>query len=308
MPGFSAFSPLPRRAGGSRFGVLVPLVAAAAGGCQAAPPGPPAARFPTLSDLAPAEPIRPPVDPAGPAEAAGLSAAVTRVTLPLGVSLEPAWREVDEDVLPPLTRGVWRANGLRAGVLPADRLGAFLDGLPPVWEDRSFRVVKPDGPVLLRRSPPLVLPVFADLTVPPYAPRLEELLGHRAALLVEFSEAPAAGGLDLRLTPLHQKPAASLYPRTAAEKEREGRAFVELALRLRVPRGDYAVLGLARDAAGLPTAAELAAPPEAPPVAPTQPAPAGLLPPPLPPNLGRALFTLPAEARGEPQVLLLLRR
>ena len=303
--------------------MLTAAAAAWAGGCVGPPAAEPRPRLPSLSDIAPAEPIRPPVEPtAADLARAQLSATLTRVTLPLGVSLEPAWREVDEDALPPLTRGVWRANGLRAGVLPADRLGAFLAGLPPAWGRRRFELIRPEGPVLVRRSPPLVQPVFADLTVPPYAPRREPLLGHRAALLMGLTPAGpgggsgggSGGGLDVRLTPLHQKPAASLRPQTAAEKERSGRLFAELSLRLRVPRGHYAVIGLARDAAGLPTAAELAAAEAAPTpgagagaAAPPRPAPTGFSPPPLPPNLGRALFTLPPQRRGEPQVLLLVR-
>ena len=218
--------------------------------------------------------------------------------------------------MPPLSRGVWRANGLRTGVLAADDLPGFLAGLPPAWEDRRFRIVRPDGPVIVRRSPPLVRPVVADLTVPPYAPRLESLLGHRAALLMEAS--PAGGGVDLRFTPLHQRPRPTVIPRTAAEKELDGRRFDELSLRLLVPSGAYAVVGLARDAGGLPTGPELAAEaagasapgagaePEGQDPQATLP-PARFDPPPLPAGLGRALFTLPREPRGQPQVLLLVR-
>ena len=276
-------------------------------GCVAAPVERP---FPSLGAMAPAEPIRPPVVPRERPAAAAATATLTRITLPLGVSIEPAWAEVDEDAVTPLARGVWRVNGLRAGVLRGDRLGAFLTALGPVWSDRAFRVVAPDGPVLVRRSAPLIRPVLADLTVPPFAPRSEELLGFRAALLLEM--APSGGGLDLALTPLHQKTVATLTPQTSAEKERAGRLFSELALRLRVPAGSFAVVGLARDPGGLPTPAERAAPPPSTPepLAPGEATPpptaARLAPPPLPAHLGRALFTAPAEPLGDPQVLLLI--
>ncbi len=276
-----------------------------AGGCVAAPPA--ERSFPTLGEMAPAEPIQAPVVPRERPASASATATLTRITLPLEVSIEPAWAVVDENTLAPLARGVWRANGLRAGVLPGDRLPGFLAALGPVWSDSAFRVVAPDGPVLVRRSAPLIRPVLADLTVPPFAPRREELLGFRAALLLEM--APSAGGLSLAFTPLHQKPVATLAPQTSAEKERAGRLFSELALRLRVPAGSFAVVGLARDPGGLPTPAELAAPPPPPPApgaAPPPPTAARLAPPPLPAHLGRALFTAPAEPLGDPQVLLLI--
>lgn len=236
---------------------------------------------------------------------------LTRALLPLDVSLEPAWALVDEDAAPPLARGVWRANGLRVGVLPPDRLEPFLAALPAAWSDRAFRIERPDGPVLIRRSPPLVLPVAVDLTVPPWAPRRAQMLGGRAALLMELL--PAGRSLGLRLTPLHQKPTASLEARTAQEKERQGRRFDTLSLRVGVPAGGYAVIGLAREATGLATAdprrAEAGA--EAPAEA---PAGGGVLPPtrvleapaPLPAHLGRALFTGRAHPRGEPQILLIV--
>lgn len=293
------------------------------GGCAAPPAAPPASgAFPTLSEIAPAVPIRPPIPEDAATRGPGATASLLRVSFPLDLSIEPAWAQVDENVLPPLTRGVWRANGLRAGVIPGERLEAFLDELPPVWSDRLFRIGTAGLPRVVGRSAPLIRPVTVDLTVPPFAPRVEELLGRRVALLMEL--APGDSGLVVTLTPLHQRPMPTVVPRTAAEKELDGRLFTELAIRLTIPRGSHAVVGLARDPSGLPTAAEIAAEAaplvstpqrSAPPLASDTPSPpSGLLaptpvrldPPPLPAHLGRALFTAVPERRGEPQLLLLI--
>ena len=316
-------------------------------GCAAPPDAPPS--HPTLADIhSKVTPPGPPPDAANdpgsiPADAAA-QAHITTVLVPLNESINAAWKNVDEEVFHALTRGVWHSNGLRVGLLPQKDLADFLHALPGRRDDdRQQRIIGGATPTPLRRSRPLAARFFADLTVPPFAPKREELRGHRLQLLIGFR--PQSGGFTLvDLTPHHHKPRQMLRARTAQEKLMDGRLFEELAITVAVPRDQYLILSLARDPATLPPEVPQAPadpentdenpPPTDTPIARLQPAPTtptststststdfilqnAQEPPaetpnpfprkiqPLPLNLGRALMTQ-AGPGGEAQVILIM--
>ncbi len=260
---------------------------------------------------------------------AAAEARVTTVLIPLDRGIDRAWALADEEVVPALTRGVWHGNGLRVGLLPASRLNDFIDALPETWDDRQQRIVAGPTPTPLVRSRPLRAAFYADLTVPPFAPKREEVTGHRLHLLMSVRPQPG-GFCRVELTPHHHKPRQMLRPRTAQEKLLDGRLFEELAIRLAVTGDRYLVLGLARDPWTLPPDQRPGAqdPEELPDDAgggePVNAVDAGAvdvvlqaqhqdgpaIPPaptiPLPLNLGRALMTQGVPG-GEAQIVMLIR-
>lgn len=190
-----------------------------------------------------------------PPEGAKAIVFTTLVDLPMDVSLEPAWSVVDAGVFPAITRGVWNSNGLRIGLLPKDKLAAFLEALPPNWGNRRRQMWGGDEPTVLVRSRPIRAQFFADLTVPPFAPQRETFTGHTVAMLMELR--PQRGGFTLvTLTPQHHQPRQLIRPRKPQEKLLDGRIFEELSVRVAVPEegeaARYLVMGLARSPRTLP--------------------------------------------------------
>src|SRR5690606_13280277 len=102
-----------------------------------------------------------------------------------------------------------------------------------------------EHPTPIRRTPRLVGSVTVDLTIPPSAVREEEVTGGRLQLLARLTLDPA-GRMVIDLIPHHHVPKLTLQPRTALEKELDGRMFNELALRAYIPQGAVLVVGLYR--------------------------------------------------------------
>ena len=235
------------------FAVVMLCVAWGIGGCETAAPRQSSDReLPTMRSIRAEAP--PPellsVEGQRVTDADKARARITEVYLPLDVSLESAWVMVDEDVFPAVTRGVWRSNGMRVGLLHESQLGPFLEELPPTIEEREKAFVGYDQRSPLRRSPRIAATLYADLTVPPFAPKREFVRGHRLQLLAALQ--PSGNATRVELTPQHHVPRMTLRPREPLEKALDGRIFEELSVPLVVPGDRFLVLGLYRDPARLP--------------------------------------------------------
>lgn len=288
-----------RRAAALMVCVMLALLA----GCESQP-GQSAEDLPPINSL-PNRSAPPPRNPDMPTPRALVY--VQRIVLPLDRPTDPAWDTVDEEAFPQVTRSVWNANGLRIGVIGADQLGTFGDRLPAAMSVQNQKLLASEHPTPVRQSPPLAGRINVDLTIPPLAVREERITGGRVQLLLNVD-----ANNTLYLTPHHYKPQASLRPRTALEKELDGRVYRELALVAALGRRDVLVVGLHRPWPLRPDAApdepnrkrvatgEDGGPPREDPLAKYD------LdhPPPLPDDLGRALFTVPAA--GHPSQVLLL--
>ena len=246
-------------------------------------------------------------EPGVPAPRHAARCAVRTVTLPLDRPLEAAWAELDETILPPLSRAVWNANGLRVGLLDASDAGGFGDALGTPDDVGRQNLVVIDRPTVLRESPPLRADFVADLTRPPAAPRLETFTRGRARLLI--SARPAGGGATLRLTPQHFVPRTTLTARHPLEKLLDGRVFDELAIEINLSPGTALVVGYSLPVALRPPAPDESVEPNTPTTGPNDPdAPPpdlNLDPVDLPLDLGRALMTA-GKSRREQQRLIVL--
>lgn len=176
-----------------------------------------------------------------------------RMVLPLERSLESAWAMADPAPVPPLSRAVWRSNGVRLGVLSTEAWESFAGSLPRVFQARQTGLMAADEPVAIVTSPRLVRPIRIDLTIPPLAPRETWAQRGRLRLLAEIGRATASGGDDdeitprrLVLTPHHAVPRSLVLPEALADARRPGVAFSQLALRFQLQPGELLVMGLDR--------------------------------------------------------------
>lgn len=194
-----------------------------------------------------------PVDPnasAGPRVLVELRVA----EFPILADLEPAWAEVNTAAFPGLTHGAWRANGLRLGLLDADRGEVFTDALPAMTRPLSQRSMLLTGsPQPALRSPRLNAQAVVDLTRPPMQRRVRKVSGGRLQLLIHTEPSGLADAAELEpsvalvLSPHHHVPQATLLPRGPLEKALDGKVFEDLALRVQVPRNKMLVLALEAD-------------------------------------------------------------
>lgn len=205
-------------------------------------------RDPTLPKLSQMRsqvtPVQPP--PAPPqAQRRRATIRAKRLLVPLNAPTDTAWAMTDETVLSTLMRGLWHANGLRLGVIPASDVRAFMESLPPILDIENIQIISTDDPAPLLAAPPLRRPVVVDLTVPPRSVREERIEGGRVQMLVR-SMRDRRGQLYIELIPHHYKPEVSLLPRSPLEKMLDGRVFQELSVQLPVMPGQVIVLGLYR--------------------------------------------------------------
>lgn len=197
----------------------------------------------TLADLAPAD--RPGgADPPKLIKARSLMG-VQRVDLPLNGQSDGAWQYVNTDIVPPLARLLWRANGLRLGVLHRDDLPAFTSHLTMAMGTHQSRMLVGEHPMPIIRSPRLRKPLSVDLTVPPLTIREQLLSRGRVKLLATIVDPtpPAA----VRVVPLHFVPRTSIVPRSPLEKELDGQIIDELAVDLTLADDELLVVGLHHD-------------------------------------------------------------
>lgn len=271
--------------------------------------------FPSLQQVeSDVTPVTPPAAPELASQSRVL-ATVERYDLPLYAPTDEAWQVVDQGVLPRLTRGVWRTNGIRVGLLDIGDLRAFFEALPPPVVTQRTQITATEHPVVLRRSPYLRGTAMIDLTVPPRTVEEVPVTGGRLQLLAQMRSEPF-GVVSLNLLPHHYLPEVSLLPRGPLAKQLDGRIFEEIGVRLNVASNRLLVIGLHLPEEDAPAPPASPAPDDAstvnaqPDDAPPEPAEKPLriedAPDGLPPHLGHALFT--ASRAGRPvQVLLLIR-
>ena len=185
----------------------------------------------------------------GPAKPKGVYAVIRRADVPFDESTDEAWSIINEQVVPPVTRGAWRGNGLRIGLLPREQLDRYSKAMPqPVAFSR----------VLMNRSAynvPIIetprlrgdLRIQADLTRPPRPRQVETIKGgdNSTLRLLARIETQPDGSHTLIITPQHYIPSPlTLIPRDPLERELDGRVFDELTLRITPGKDQIAVVGL----------------------------------------------------------------
>lgn len=285
--------------------ILTAVVAVCLAGCETAPPRTVRTAPPTVSLGATGTP-----EPRPPAPNMAVGALIHRIDMPLDVSLDACWAEVDEQALPQLMHGLWDVNGLRIGVLHADRAGAFAEALPTIHGESRAKLYTSYYPTAVRATPRLMESVPVDLTVPPRSPTVYRAKDGRLQLLVRIGRSET-GLTFVEVTPHHYKAKAELVPRSPLEKQLDGRVFRELSALLPIEPDTAIVIGLNRpwpqtpdtppdeDTAEVePVDASADTPaPEARDAKPTAP--------PLPNHLGRALMT-GMRAGRETQIMLVI--
>lgn len=183
-------------------------------------------------------------DPAALPRSQTVTSEIRWLELPLELTLQEAWAEVDETVLPEVSRLVWNANGLRVGVLQRSNRGAFIDKIREVKSARRAMHQGGTFPSPIRASPKLNADFFIDLTRPGTEARMVTVNRGKFQLLAAFE--PVGGGSRVALTPHHYKREVSLYPRNPLRKALDGRIYDELGVDLVVDTNSILVIGLHR--------------------------------------------------------------
>ncbi|MEM6257023.1 MAG: hypothetical protein AAGI37_01760 [Planctomycetota bacterium] len=185
----------------------------------------------------------------GPERPKTVYAVIRRADVPLDESTDDAWSIINEQLVPPLTRGIWRGNGLRIGLLPRNQLDAYSEAMPQPVAFSRILINKSSYPVSILETPRLRgdLRFEIDLTRPPRPRSVETIQGgdNSTLRLLAKIETDAEGRHTLVLTPQHYVPSPlNLIPRDPLEREMDGRVFEELTLRVTPGEGQVAVVGL----------------------------------------------------------------
>ena len=174
-----------------------------------------------------------------------LGALIHRIDMPLDVSLDECWAQVDEQAVPVLMHGMWQVNGLRIGILHAQDAVKFAEALPTINGESRAKLFSSHYPTAVRSTPRLREPVNVDLTVPPRSPTLYRARDGKLQLLVRIGRSEN-GQVFVEVTPHHYKPKPDLIPRNPLEKQLDGRVFRELSALLPVSEDTAIVIGLYR--------------------------------------------------------------
>ncbi len=174
-----------------------------------------------------------------------VGAMINRLDMPLDVSLDDCWAQVDELEVPKLMHGLWQANGLRIGVLHAENAEAFAKALPPIYGESQAKLYSSHYPTAARSTPRLLEPVMVDLTVPPKSPTEYKAIDGRLQLLIRIGRSET-GLAFVELTPHHYKQKTDLIPRSPLEKQLDGRVFRELSALLPITTDTAIIIGLNR--------------------------------------------------------------
>lgn len=226
-------NPAPRRTLGA---LLVPLMVFALLGCQSKRAVEEEIPLPGFADEGPAKPT-------------GVYAVIRRADVPLDESTDDAWSIINEQLVPPVSRGVWRGNGLRVGLLPREQLDAYSEAMPePAGFSRTLMSKSAYlAPIIETPKLRSDLRFEIDLTRPP-RPRAVEMIqgGENSTLrLMARIETEADGRHTLVLTPQHYIPSPlNLIPRDPLEKELDGRVYDELTLRITPGKDQIVAVGL----------------------------------------------------------------
>ena len=185
----------------------------------------------------------------GPEKPKGVYAVIRKADVPLDESTDDAWSIINEQLVPPVTRGIWRGNGMRIGLLQRDQLDAYSEVMPQPVAFSRMLINRSTYPQSIIETPRLRsdLRFEMDLTRPP-RPREVEMVqgGNNSTLrLLAKIETSEDGRHTLVLTPQHYIPSPlNLIPRDPFEKEKDGRIFEELSLRVTLGKDQVAVVGL----------------------------------------------------------------
>ena len=179
----------------------------------------------------------------------GVYAVIRQATIPLDQPTDDAWSATDESAVPLLTRGAWRGNGLRLGVVGRDRFEAYTHAMPDPVALSETLINRSAHPVPILETPRLSsdLQFEIDLTRPPMPRHAEDIVGGKNSTLRLLAriETEEDGRHTLVLTPQHHIPSPyDLIPRSPLEKELDGRVFSELTVRLTLEPDEVAVVGL----------------------------------------------------------------
>ncbi len=182
--------------------------------------------------------------------------------LPLNVATDRAWALTDENLLPPATRALWHANGLRLGVLSEAKWEAFRQALNGQEKNAprhqgvmaqklvTFTLRPFAEPLHKGHGLPTRTALALDTTLPPFAPAVRPLavaFGDRMQLLVQgdFQDKTLAG---LAFIPHLHHPDyffGGIEPPKAWEKEAQGLQLTELTTPKWQPKpGQLLVIGL----------------------------------------------------------------
>ncbi len=174
-----------------------------------------------------------------------LGALIHRIDMPMDVSLDDCWAQVDEQAVPVLMSGMWQVNGMRIGLLHAEDAVAFAEALPTIYGESRAKLYTSHYPTAVRSTPRLRKSVSVDLTVPPRSPTLYRARGGNLQMLVRIGRSDN-GQVFVETTPHHYKQKSDLIPRSPLEKQLDGRVFNELAALLPVDPETAIVIGLYR--------------------------------------------------------------
>ncbi len=184
-------------------------------------------------------------DPAANNSRTHVGVLIHRLDMPLDISLDESWAAVDEKAVPMLMHGMWKANGLRIGVLHAEQAQAFAQALPLILGESRAKLFTAHYPTAVRSTPRLIDPVTIDLTAPPRSPTIYRARDGRLQLLARIGR-DESGQAWLELTPHHYKPKADLVPRSPLEKQLDGKVFDTLSVMLPLSPDTAIVVGLYR--------------------------------------------------------------
>lgn len=179
----------------------------------------------------------------------GVYGIVLRYDIPLNTPTDKAWQIINEQAIPALTRGAWRGNGLRLGILRFDQLKAYDKAMPNPLASGTSKFNQSSHPIPIIQTSRLSsnLRFEVDLTRPPKPLKIERVAGGKGSTLRLLAriETEEDGRHTLVLTPHHHIPSKyNLLPRDALEKELDGRIFKELSVRLTLDNDHVAVVGL----------------------------------------------------------------
>ncbi|MFN3168752.1 MAG: hypothetical protein ACE37H_16970 [Phycisphaeraceae bacterium] len=179
----------------------------------------------------------------------GVYGVIRQADLPLDQPTDDAWAIINEQVVPSLTRGAWRGNGMRLGLLRRDQLAAYTAAMPRPVAFGELLINQSPHPVPILQTPRLRNDVLfeVDLTRPPMPRQVVDVAGgeNSTLRLLAHIETEADGRHTIVLTPIHHVPSPyTLIPRDPLEKELDGRVFSELTVRLTLEPDQIAVVGL----------------------------------------------------------------
>jgi hypothetical protein len=179
----------------------------------------------------------------------GVYGVIRQADLPLNEPTDDAWAIINEQVVPTMTRGAWRGNGMRLGLLQRDQLEAYTEAMPRPVAFGETLINQSPHPTPIVQTPRLRNDVLfeVDLTRPPMPRRVENVAGgdNSTLRLLAHIETETDGRHTIVLTPIHHTPSPyTLIPRDPIEKELDGRVFDELTVRLTLGPDQIAVVGL----------------------------------------------------------------